>query len=118
MSCDLRFDGIRVCSRVYTWPDADVIRGLANADKAHYVSLQWDGRTYTKYYTSAGGGQAQAIVNEFGAVDPHIKEFEVKSLQCNHPVSFLMGHCPGTFERVDVVLARHVRCPFVLRRRK
>lgn len=79
VSCDFRFDGTRVCSRIYTWPDADTTKNPANPDKAHYMSLQWDGRTYTKYYRSAGGTETQAIMDDFATTNPDTKEFEVKS---------------------------------------
>ncbi len=101
---DLRFDGMRASSRGRTWQGAGATKADRREDEASYLSLLWDGRTYTKYHKPLGNGDGEVMIDDFATADPDTREFEIKSLQYWHYGSCLMGYHPGTFVRIDELL--------------
>lgn len=101
---DLRFDGARVSSRSHRWQHAASYEEALEKDQADYLSLLWDGRTYTKYHESARKHAGQVMIDDFSAAPARVKDIEVGALQSGHQASCLMGRGANTFERIDKVL--------------
>ncbi len=96
--CELSFDGNRASSRCFTWENPTSAEQLISRNKARYLSLLWDGKTYTNYARRNSEDPGQAFIDE------KPRDWDLHALQYRHAACFLMGIYEGTFERIDTVI--------------
>jgi len=96
--CDLRCDGEQVFWRQYRWGGVKGTEGFTPQEDAHYLSILWDGQTYSNYRSRKGEEKGFIVFED----NPDV--FEINMLQYDNMVSPLQGCYQNSFERVDRVL--------------
>jgi len=99
-ACSIDHDGERVFWRWRKWGGVEGSQRFVAEEDATYLSMLWDGETYSNYRTT-GGDENGVLV-----LDPDPPEHEVRSLQYEYTAAPLMGYCLNTYECVDEVLRR------------
>lgn len=99
-ACRICTDGERVFWRWHRWGGVKGTERFVPRDRSNYLSMLWDGETYSNYRTS--GENRTGIISYNPNPSPH----EVTALQCEHTTAVLMGYYLNTHERIDHVLRK------------